>query len=125
MHPVLADLHPIATQFVPGFAIASATFLLGKRLQLGFEWGVPIGAWLVLKRRAIEVQILTGSPLGQTPLAQKGKDGLPLGFVGYFFARYSWRVSITRSRSARRRLRRVFSFANSLSRWASETVIPP
>ena len=125
VHPVLAEVLPAAPQSVIGFAIATTNPFVGKVGERLGEWYIAIRSRLVAYGGPVQTQIVTGGSLGETALLQISQQGVTLGFVGYFFCRYSCKASRARSRSARSRLSRAFSFSNSLRRCASETLIPP
>src|SRR5438105_2787925 len=118
---IAAGLDAPPAQKVPGFDTAAPSFALGKLAQMLSQVGILVGACPVLEGRAVELEQLAGVALRQPAPLQEGQGFALLRSCGYFFARYSCKASMARSRSASSRLRRPFSFSSSLSRCASAT----
>ena len=125
MHPVQACGLPCPFESDPCLARAASCAFLSKLGQCRHKRSIRIGFGNITDTGSAYPKQPTGMTLGNATRLKEGNCRGTLRRVGYFFCRNSLRTSTSMSRSASRRLRRAFSFSNSLSRLASERVMPP
>src|SRR5437016_5038797 len=125
MHPLLIDLLALASEGIPGFAVAPPASARREAMQPLAQIGVLVGTGLIMQAGTGQVYEHASPPLLDASIHQKAHVLAFLIAGGYFFESNSRKASTSRSRSASRRLRRLFSRSNSLRRCASERLMPP
>lgn len=105
--------------------VAIAGMALHQLLDLAQQRVIIGRVGLIAEGRAMDGDELAGTVDGQPARHQEVDRFALLRHGQTFFPSSSLSRSISKTRSASSRLRRVFSFSSSFRRWASLTDIPP